>query len=211
GHTGYLSDHSLVALVEADGQLNLARGSSYRFGAGDLWVTGMSFGDDPSFVKGSRSYDGRLTGIGISGISLTDYTALAQAAPILAPARPPPLLPQSATTTEGAVAVAPEAKATPTDKDQGASSLLSGSSTGVARPAAPPVPPPQPRASIAPNATPPLPPTSIEQIPHSLASRLMATESARSSRTQSLEKVNRALSTASIDFTALKSQGDEAK
>jgi M6 family metalloprotease-like protein len=76
-HTGYRRNHSLVALVEANGQLNLARGRS-RGEKGDLWVSGMSFGDDATFIRGSRAYDGRKTDIGIGGINFTDYIAVAQ-------------------------------------------------------------------------------------------------------------------------------------
>ena len=86
-HTGYRQDHSLVALVEADGKLDLARGRG-RGKKGDLWASGMTFGDDATFRRGSRAYDGRETGISISGINLTDYIAIAQSsASTFAPAR----------------------------------------------------------------------------------------------------------------------------
>jgi hypothetical protein len=68
--------HALVALVQADGALQLERGQPpnmqdwYEAHSKQLFVSATNFDDDPTFRKGSRAYGQKASGIALRQIDL---------------------------------------------------------------------------------------------------------------------------------------------
>lgn len=94
--------HSLVALIQADAELDLENNRE-PFETADLWGTGAKFGDDPMLRSGSRAYSGASTGWGFDSIDLTTGTVIAKFEPVLATA----LLAAGATSTRPAATMSP--------------------------------------------------------------------------------------------------------
>jgi C1A family cysteine protease len=69
-------EHALVALVQADGKLDLENyGTHGNIGDdGDFFVTGSTFQDDPELKRGSRGYDAKPSPIVVSNINLENRT-----------------------------------------------------------------------------------------------------------------------------------------
>lgn len=73
----FTNPHAMVALMQADRQLNLEQGAG-RGDASDLHGTGSAFADDATCVCGSRGYaGGTSTGFSLSGINLASGVAVA--------------------------------------------------------------------------------------------------------------------------------------
>ena len=69
-------EHALVALVQADGKLDLENyATTKNIGDdGDFFVTGNTFADDPELRRGSRGYDGKPSQIVVRDINLENRT-----------------------------------------------------------------------------------------------------------------------------------------
>jgi M6 family metalloprotease-like protein len=210
-HSKYLKGHSLVTLVEADGQLNLARGQ-YRAGKGDLWTTGMSFEDDPTFVRGSRSYDGQKTGISLTAINLADYSALAQNATRIA-------VPADPMDGSSQPAPSPESDAASVASSGSASTVTEGSPSPGAfapstkiRSAAPPLRTSRAQASSALATAEEAQSESVNQRSNSattLTNRLIASNPVEPARAASLSNLNRVLNQADVELTDIQSQKEK--
>jgi M6 family metalloprotease-like protein len=198
-NTGYRSDHSLVALVEADGTFNLAKGRSYGT-KGNLWTSG-SFEDDPSFIRGSRAYDGRPTGIALTAINLTDYTALAQNSAITSPQIANTNGPQTIPTQS------PNSVSMPAIESATGTTTMSASAARatINLTAAPPIPPPQANSADGGEAQTPARRLNSSLIVH----RLAATDVVAPERAESLRNVNQALNAASVKLNELPRSADD--
>jgi M6 family metalloprotease-like protein len=71
--TRFGTPHPLVALVQADGRMDLERNVNRGDGS-DLWDSGKSFIDDNQLLRGSRGFDSKPTGILLSDINLNSLT-----------------------------------------------------------------------------------------------------------------------------------------
>jgi M6 family metalloprotease-like protein len=74
GPQSFRHPHSLVTLMQADGQLHLERKTN-RGDLSDLFGPGASFADDPDCRSGSRAFNGQATGISIKNINLAGLAA----------------------------------------------------------------------------------------------------------------------------------------
>lgn len=200
-NTGYRTAHSLVALVEADGHFDLAKRRNFGTDT-DLFTTGASFEDDSNFARGSRAYNGRKTGIAITAINLTDYTALAQSSiatsqPIVESGNPEPSPEQSP----------PETGESPAESN--ATLALKPSSTVARiRSAAPPMPT-LPKASVEASAVPASPAAPETNV--SVVRQIAAAASVAPERATSLKNVNQVLNAASITLNEFPSAGADKK
>lgn len=199
-NTAYQKKHSLVALVEADGELKLAKGRS-NGEAGDLWITGLSFDDDPTFVRGSRAYDGRKTSIALTAINLGGYTAIAQNASgistpqeIISPIKGQPT--SAIASKEAASSEKPAPSATigtgiTSRPAAPRTSNTSSTSTGIAQPSTTVKPAVGQSGTTHPSGS--APPT--------LADRLAAVNSIEPERAKPLFNVNRLLNRAEVELS----------
>lgn len=70
----FRTPHSLVSLIQSDGDLHLERKQN-RGDTFDLFLSGHSFEDDEECKAGSRTYSGQPSGISVSDINLAMRTA----------------------------------------------------------------------------------------------------------------------------------------
>jgi M6 family metalloprotease-like protein len=73
----FAEKHALVALVQADGRMDLERDWN-RSDPEDLFTSGSTVRDDPACRKGTRSYNGKATGLSLTDIDFAARTLRAR-------------------------------------------------------------------------------------------------------------------------------------